>query len=672
MAISVVGNFDININSPIDSRLVATNSSAREAIVYKYPGLKVYLLEDGKTYVYGTNSQWTIDGGQGGGIYGGSGSLPDDVGVYMGSVGNSANDTSKKLYHFADSEPISPDRGYLYSYFYRNNDGGGYSYDLSYITEYKFYEDNQGVLITQGPFIEYNGLDDSYEDAVGNLILGTPKLSGVDKGKKIIISSSDYIAFNPSGNDNVFPLTIAYDSGLYFGWNYNPNLPNDSYLFDEYSSSRIKFDDSTIFESRKTDTNIWNQVLSINNNVAPNEVDSPISLMVDTSAKDWDSTVTRTTELKTVPGIVRDLEHRFTKLQMWNQSIIPTSLTGNVLLVSPDGNSFTYEFPVGPSLQGGSSPTQTFIKDIKIKRSNTSIQDFLDGAIISIKFTNEDQNVPGYLEIFNGGLSDSKIRSNTTDATFTSDRGSDKKLTIKYNTSTSAGDVITFVRMFGYWEILSIDTSFRITNRVWSTGSTSTFVFDSRIYYLTLLTTPSGRFLNIPASISNTVLSNGYPPNKINFSPTATTSTDRQSPIEGFKFRMSIDGNRNVMAQGNFRIVATMTDIPAVIIINRLNVWKVGEVKNYSYMPEFETVWTQAGGYMRDNSKSVDITISNVSFSINKLGVMFVSFVPLDNIEAGRGSVIFDVWVPPFSYQGNITVDPSSAPGGGGGDVVGF
>jgi hypothetical protein len=222
--------------------------------------------------------------------------------------------------------------------------------------------------------------------------------------------------------------------------------------------------------------------------------------------------------------------------------------------------------------------------------------------------------------------------------------------------------------MSGYWEILSIDTSFRITNRVWSTGaSAESFIFDTNIHYLSSLGT-NGNFISTPATINNNQASGGHPPNKFNFPTTGTSATNRQSSnLSGFAFRMSIDGNRNVMAQGNFKIFIRNIN-SAVFRINELNVWKVGGVRNYSYKPEFETVWTQAGGYMVDD-KGFEIPISNVCFSINKEGIMFVSFVPGILPETGA-NMTFDVWVPPFSYQGNITVDPSSAPGGGGGDVV--
>ena len=81
--ISLITNFNINAFVPIDSRIVATNSTMRDNIQYKYEGLKVYLQSDKKTYTW-TGVTWSIDGGNG--IYGGSGSLVGDTVVDMGTV----------------------------------------------------------------------------------------------------------------------------------------------------------------------------------------------------------------------------------------------------------------------------------------------------------------------------------------------------------------------------------------------------------------------------------------------------------------------------------------------------------------------------------------------------------------------------------------------------------
>jgi len=61
MAINIQEQFNVNIGLPIDSRIVASGSTARNAITYKYDGLVVYDTSDRKTYVWNANnSSWTL------------------------------------------------------------------------------------------------------------------------------------------------------------------------------------------------------------------------------------------------------------------------------------------------------------------------------------------------------------------------------------------------------------------------------------------------------------------------------------------------------------------------------------------------------------------------------------------------------------------------------------
>jgi hypothetical protein len=60
MSINIQDTFQVNIGSPIDTRIVATTSAIREAITYKYDGLSVFQLSDRKTYVWNqTTSTWS-------------------------------------------------------------------------------------------------------------------------------------------------------------------------------------------------------------------------------------------------------------------------------------------------------------------------------------------------------------------------------------------------------------------------------------------------------------------------------------------------------------------------------------------------------------------------------------------------------------------------------------
>lgn len=61
MAINISEQFIVNVALPIDSRIVASNSTDRDAIIYKYDGLRVFLQDDRKTYVWNeSSSTWTL------------------------------------------------------------------------------------------------------------------------------------------------------------------------------------------------------------------------------------------------------------------------------------------------------------------------------------------------------------------------------------------------------------------------------------------------------------------------------------------------------------------------------------------------------------------------------------------------------------------------------------
>lgn len=58
--INIQEQFQVNIGLPIDARIVASGSTERNAIQYKYDGLLVYDTNDRKTYAWNDNtSQWT-------------------------------------------------------------------------------------------------------------------------------------------------------------------------------------------------------------------------------------------------------------------------------------------------------------------------------------------------------------------------------------------------------------------------------------------------------------------------------------------------------------------------------------------------------------------------------------------------------------------------------------
>lgn len=62
MSINITDGFNINYAAPVDYRMVATNSTARLAITYKYNGLKVFQTDNRNTYIWNsTSSSWSIE-----------------------------------------------------------------------------------------------------------------------------------------------------------------------------------------------------------------------------------------------------------------------------------------------------------------------------------------------------------------------------------------------------------------------------------------------------------------------------------------------------------------------------------------------------------------------------------------------------------------------------------
>ncbi len=64
MPIQVIDGFQINTGLPVDNRIVASGSAARDAIPYKYEGLRVFDTSDGIPYVW-INNSWSSENSTG-------------------------------------------------------------------------------------------------------------------------------------------------------------------------------------------------------------------------------------------------------------------------------------------------------------------------------------------------------------------------------------------------------------------------------------------------------------------------------------------------------------------------------------------------------------------------------------------------------------------------------
>ena len=675
MAIQIITNFDVNAPAPIDGRNVVEDISARNAIEFKYIGLKTFVLSEGVTYVYGTNSEWIVDGGSstntgGNGIYGGSGSLPGDVKVFFGTVSNNIENRSNYLYFETDGQ-TDGDKSYLYNYGYRKNTGTDYD-TMSYRTEQKLVP--FGSSIKQGPFIEYNGRNPYQSDRNSVLNLGSGNQNMDSRVVRVSITpitTEFYSTQDPIG-ENEAPVAIHKLGGdTYFGYNTSGDPSLDNFTYDDaVPTYRMKFGlgiNPNIaewnFDTKIADSVTYNTIIKISASSEPNNVSSNLKFLIDTSSRDWDSNSTRTPQLLSPQEIVRNIEHRYTKLQMWNVGTF-VRIESDILYLRSEGNSYEVEL----------SPNQA-IKDIKIEKSSSNKPDFPNGTIITIRFRNKDVTKPGYLKIYDGKIETSNIKSEITDATF--ELNDSTRLTINHLASPEGnGEVITLRKyntfVFGvgttqFWEIVNVNRARKITTRNWSEEGVGDWVFNNPVRYLTQFST-SGSFQSLgETQITNPLVSTNHPPNKWT-KDVAFSGFSRESiNASGFKFRISVDGNRIVFVQGNFQIyvkgdvrIVTQTQNLRKLFLKgdaRNNLWLIGKVNRVSLIPQWESSWTYVKCWGRATqtglgaTKPIDIT--EAILSINRLGEIFISFDAntTDSLFSTAMQELFlEVSVPPFSY----------------------
>jgi hypothetical protein len=201
--ISIISNFDLNQTVPLDSRLVASNSTARDAIQYKYDGLKVYQLSDGKSYLW-NGVTWSIDGN---GIYGGSGSLLGNTEISLGNIGGSVNDTS---YSLSQKGQANTNVVYFENEFSRHT--GAVSSNewlgLEYKQQFKYYN---GTTLYESAYIAYNPIDPNSKR--GGISFNTGDGTSYTLSEKMRITPDGKIGINT--NDPKGDLQIGTSSVIF-------------------------------------------------------------------------------------------------------------------------------------------------------------------------------------------------------------------------------------------------------------------------------------------------------------------------------------------------------------------------------------------------------------------------------------------------------------------------
>lgn len=148
--ISIITNFDVNQSVPIDSRIVATGSVQRDAILYKYVGLKVYQIDVKRTFTW-NGIGWDPEGF---GIYGGSGSIVGDTFVNFGTVSNTIANESYDFVYQADMFS-STNKTYLYNNFVRHSTSvAPFEFrGIEYRTQFKYFN---GINLVDSSYISLN------------------------------------------------------------------------------------------------------------------------------------------------------------------------------------------------------------------------------------------------------------------------------------------------------------------------------------------------------------------------------------------------------------------------------------------------------------------------------------------------------------------------------------
>lgn len=226
MPINIIDGFNLNKVGPIDIRMVATGSSARNAIAWKYDGLKVFDTSDRKTYIWATSS-WTVEGELG--LIDGyvpkfsSAGLTNSI-IYATSsfIGLNTNDPKSSMQiNSAYGNPFSIDKsgtGTIIGHNYYS--GGSFSSDGSSYFEMK----STGALIIRNRASSGTFIDTIYITATGSVGIGvtvsTAPAFKLDVRNGLISSNSSVLISNIQGaittwKDDVHLLIGNINSGTF-------------------------------------------------------------------------------------------------------------------------------------------------------------------------------------------------------------------------------------------------------------------------------------------------------------------------------------------------------------------------------------------------------------------------------------------------------------------------
>jgi hypothetical protein len=263
--ISIITNFDVNQSVPIDSRLVATNSTSRNNIVYKYEGLKVYQTDNQLTYTW-NGSTWIVE--ERGGIYGGSGSLIGDTFVDFGTTSNIVGSQSYDLVWKTDADILT--KSYLYNNFVRHTIEPTLGFrGTEFRQQFKYFN---GSSIVDSAFISFNPVRPdtrpgalAFSTGFGASLKESLRISSDGKIGIGTIDPKEYFQIGTASNSLSLaqPLVIHRGGSSVIGYNWYYTGVENSFSQSHGSSKIIQTKDELQIQNRFAGTSDNNFVTTI-------------------------------------------------------------------------------------------------------------------------------------------------------------------------------------------------------------------------------------------------------------------------------------------------------------------------------------------------------------------------------------------------------------------------
>ena len=201
MAINIIDGFYLGSATPIDSRIVATNSTSRNSIQYVYDGLKVFQTDTRQTWIWNSGlSSWELEGSSsigGSGSHGylsswTSSSILSNSNIYVtGSyVGINNSNPLSTLQISGSNQPLSIDNGL----------GGvviGYNWHW-----------NSGDQVFNPSY----GSSKILMDNSGGISINTKNIGGSFKSSLFLNTSTGYNILTSPGTGNFISGSVSFSS----------------------------------------------------------------------------------------------------------------------------------------------------------------------------------------------------------------------------------------------------------------------------------------------------------------------------------------------------------------------------------------------------------------------------------------------------------------------------